>query len=682
MADELAARLGIDLGTSNTAAALACAGRVQMVVPREGPTDEGYVIPSYVAYALDGSLVAVGQHARRMHQGCPEQVIRHAKRLVGIPYDLYTSELATRDRMAGEFAGRVSEAPDGGCLIAAGSGCFTPTQVLQAILTKVRDDAQVTLAQHFAPETTICEVQVTVPATFDHAQRDAIRRAAEQVFSAPVRLLEEPLAALLAWHAAGLLPPLAPGDTILAVDIGAGTSDVVVARMGDEGLIVLCNHGDDRLGGWEMDAAIEQWVYAQDVTTPRLADLAADGRLGPAARGRLAGAIEEAKICCARSRFGRAPLATVLELEDGTRKALKLALLRNDLSRILEPVTARLCALVQMALDEYRRSATASGQASADSEVSLPPLDAVVVTGGPTALKEVRSALAEVFIARPDLYGAVLDACEEAFNPFEAVARGAAVAQFDWCPAAPFAVGLFSWEHGYREALAANATTQADVCGLRFAPGLAEVALLWERSGQAADCPVVIYHLLTDGRPVDFEVRWRGEGVSLTCVDATGQQLRWPPATTTTTFGALLARAWAVFEAAAGVDRSAARALSDDEVASVLHGGWPRLLDLAEASFGADVLAHVADAERQDDPILADAAQAALTQLCATASARGIDTAPLERVLNSWPHPDRTSLAAAGATVDLLVADSFAAEALSRPFWRWLDRAWSRRTEE
>ena len=110
-------------------------------------------------------------------------------------------------------------------------------------------------------------VTLTVPASFDAVARELTVQAAAQAGLANLTLLEEPQAALYAWvEAAGdeWRKHVRPGDVILVVDVGGGTSDFSLISVGeDEGRLALTRLavGDHiLLGGDNVDLALAHVV--------------------------------------------------------------------------------------------------------------------------------------------------------------------------------------------------------------------------------------------------------------------------------------------------------------------------------------------------------------------------------------------------------------------------------------
>src|SRR5512136_2068911 len=177
--------IGIDLGTSNSAAAVIEAGRPAIIPSAEGTSLGGKAFPSYVAFTKDGQVL-VGEPARRQAVSNPEGTVTAIKRKMGQDYKV---------RIMGKE--------------------YTPQQISAFILQKIKRDAEAFLGQK------VEKAVITVPAYFNDNQRQATKDAGVIAGLDVVRLVNEPTAAALAY---GLDKS---GDQKLMVfDLGGGTLDV------------------------------------------------------------------------------------------------------------------------------------------------------------------------------------------------------------------------------------------------------------------------------------------------------------------------------------------------------------------------------------------------------------------------------------------------------------------------
>ncbi|HMA10626.1 MAG TPA: Hsp70 family protein, partial [Steroidobacteraceae bacterium] len=208
--------IGIDLGTSNSAAAVLRGGRPVIIPSAEGVSLGGKAFPSYVAVAADGQML-VGEPARRQAAANPEGTATAFKRRMG-----QRESLKLRDKS------------------------FTPEQLSAFLLQKIKRDAEAFLGE------AVTQAVVTVPAYFDDNQRSATKDACRIAGIEVVRLVNEPTAAALAYG----LDRLGQELRIAVIDFGGGTLDVTIMEFGKGVFEVKATSGDTRLGGTDMDGRL------------------------------------------------------------------------------------------------------------------------------------------------------------------------------------------------------------------------------------------------------------------------------------------------------------------------------------------------------------------------------------------------------------------------------------------
>ena len=150
--------IGIDLGTSNSAAAAMIGGKPSIIQAAEGTSIGGKAFPSVVAFTRDGQLI-VGEPARR-------QMISNAK----------GSVVGAKRKMGTEFKYSVFGKQ------------YTPQQISAFILQKIKKDAEAFLGE------TVDRAVITVPAYFNDNQRQATKDAGEIAGLQVVRIINEPTA--------------------------------------------------------------------------------------------------------------------------------------------------------------------------------------------------------------------------------------------------------------------------------------------------------------------------------------------------------------------------------------------------------------------------------------------------------------------------------------------------------
>jgi len=328
--------IGIDLGTSNTAAAVMEGGKTTIIPSAEGTTLGGKAFPSYVAFTKDGQML-VGEPARRQAVANPESTVSAFKRKMGTDY---------KYKLAGKE--------------------FTPQQLSAYLLQKVKRDAEAFLGEK------VEKAVITVPAYFNDNQRQATKDAGTIAGLEVVRLVNEPTAAALAYG----LDKEGRDQKIMVFDLGGGTLDVTIMEMGKEGTFdVISTSGDTQLGGTDMDNALIDYI-ADEFRKDTGIDLKKD----PTAGQRIKESAEKAKI----------ELSTVMETElnlpfisaDATGpKHLALKLSRAKLESLVDPIVKRCKKSVDTAL--------------ADAKLKTSDIHRVILVGGPTRMPIVQRFVEE-----------------------------------------------------------------------------------------------------------------------------------------------------------------------------------------------------------------------------------------------------------------------------------------------
>lgn len=329
--------LGIDLGTTNSAAAMFDGDELTLIRASDGAT----LTPSVVRIDKQGR-VAVGSRARRFLERDPENTHHEFKRLMGTS-SVLSFPASGADRTAEQLA----------------------AEVLRAIRSDV--SAQLGLEPRAAV--------ISVPALFELPQSAATSEAARQAGFEVVELIQEPVASALA---AGWSSDENGRGSWLVYDMGGGTFDVSLLETRDGLLRVVGHDGDNFLGGRDIDRAVMDWALER---------LAADGhriaRDDPAMApvlARLRSAAEEAKIDLTRASSTLFAPAAGLEL-GGTTVDVELELDRATLERLLEPVVTRSLAVCERLLATH----------GLDAE----QLQRVVMVGGPTVIPALRDRVRE-----------------------------------------------------------------------------------------------------------------------------------------------------------------------------------------------------------------------------------------------------------------------------------------------
>ncbi len=332
----MAKAIGIDLGTSNSAAAVYEGGQAKIIPSAEGTiVGGGKAFPSVVAFTKDGQLL-VGEPARRQAAINPEGTITRAKRYMGTNHKfvVYGKE-------------------------------YTPQQISAFILQKIKRDAEAYLGEP------VTEAVITVPAYFNDNQRQATKDAGEIAGLKVLRIINEPTAACLAFG----LDKLNQTLKILVFDLGGGTLDVTIMEMSNGVFEVLATSGDTQLGGTDMDLALAEYIV-EDFKRKEGIDLKQDKM----AWQRIVEAAEKAKI----------ELSSVLETEinlpfitaDASGpKHLTMRINRAKLEELVRPIVERCKGPIEQALK--------------DAGLSPQQIDKIIMVGGPTRMPIVQRTVEE-----------------------------------------------------------------------------------------------------------------------------------------------------------------------------------------------------------------------------------------------------------------------------------------------
>jgi molecular chaperone DnaK len=367
--------IGIDLGTTNSCAAVIEGGRPVVIPNAEGQR----VTPSVVAYTKSGERL-VGQIARRQAVINPENTFYSVKRFIGRKYEEITHE-------ATEVSYKTLRDRNGNVkldCVAAGKQ-FAPEEVSAQVLRKLVDDASKYLGKK------VTQAVITVPAYFNDSQRQATKDAGKIAGLEVLRIINEPTAAALAY---GL--DKKENETILVFDLGGGTFDVSILEVGDGVFEVKSTSGDTHLGGDDFDKKIVDWL-AVEFQHNQGVDLRQDKQ----ALQRLTEAAEKAKIELSSATQTNINLPFITATPAGPQH-LDMTLTRAQ----FEEMTADL-------LDRCRHPVQ---QALQDAKLSN-KLDEVVLVGGSTRIPAVQELVRRIIGQDP---------CQ-GVNPDEVVAVGAAI---------------------------------------------------------------------------------------------------------------------------------------------------------------------------------------------------------------------------------------------------------------
>jgi molecular chaperone DnaK len=335
--------IGIDLGTSNSAAAALIGGKPTIIQAAEGTSVGGKAFPSVVAFTRDGQLI-VGEPARRQMISNPEGTVLAAKRKMGTDFKF-------------NVFGKQ----------------YTPQQISSFILQKIKRDAEAFLGE------TVDKAVITVPAYFNDNQRQATKDSGEIAGLQVVRIINEPTAASLAYG----LDKVQKDLKIMVFDLGGGTLDVTIMEMGGGVFQVKSTSGDTQLGGTDMDNALVDYVLEEFKKQSGL-----DVKNDKAAMMRIREAVEKAKIELSNIVTTEINLPFLAYDPTTGPKNLVLTLTRAKLEELLRPIVER-CRTPMM-------------QAIQDSKITPSDVDKIILIGGPTRMPIVRQFVASVMGKEPE----------------------------------------------------------------------------------------------------------------------------------------------------------------------------------------------------------------------------------------------------------------------------------------
>jgi len=327
---DMAKIIGIDLGTSNSAAAIVENGKPVIIPSAEGTTLGGKAFPSYVAFTKDGQVL-VGEPARRQAVSNPEGTVMAIKRKMGTDYKV-------------NIRGKE----------------YTPQQISAMILQKIKRDSEAYLG------TKIEKAVITVPAYFNDNQRQATKDAGTIAGLEVVRIINEPTAAALAYG----IDKSEKEQKILVFDFGGGTLDVTVMEFGEGVFEVISTSGDTQLGGTDMDNAIIDHIVKQFKAEQGF-DLTKDKM----AMQRIREAAEKAKVELSSTIETEINLPYITADQNGP-KHLTMKLTRAKLEELVGPIVEK----CKISIDNALR----------DAKLSANDIDKIILVGGPTRMPIVQ----------------------------------------------------------------------------------------------------------------------------------------------------------------------------------------------------------------------------------------------------------------------------------------------------
>ena len=320
--------LGIDLGTSNSAACVFIDDKATMIPSAEGYSMYGKAFPSYVAFTEDGTQL-VGQPAKDQAVENPDNTISEIKRYMGTDYKVNIQGTE-----------------------------YTPQKISAMILQKIKRDAESFLGEP------ITKAVITVPANFDDNQRTATKDAGTIAGLEVLRLINEPTAASLAY---GIDKQGEDDINILIFDLGGGTLDITIMEFGNGIFDVQSTSGNTSLGGTDMDNVIIKYL-ADEFEKKHGIDLTQDEE----SRRVLREGAEKAKIELSNLPETTVKLPFIAMSNDGSPLHLDEKLSRSKLEELVRPIV--------------EQCGESIDQAVRDADLTIDEIDKVILVGETTRM--------------------------------------------------------------------------------------------------------------------------------------------------------------------------------------------------------------------------------------------------------------------------------------------------------
>jgi molecular chaperone DnaK len=368
--------IGIDLGTTNSVAAVMEGGDPVVIPTSEGPR----LLPSVVAFNKNGERL-VGIPAKRQAVINSENTVSSIKRFMGRHYEEVESE-----RKMVPYSIIKGSAGDARVKLPVTGKEYTPQEISAMILGKLKTDAEAYLG------IPVTQAVITVPAYFNDSQRQATKDAGKIAGLQVLRIINEPTASALAY---GL--DKKKNEVILVFDLGGGTFDVSLLDVGEGVVEVKSTNGDTHLGGDDWDHEIVNWA-ADEFLNEQGIDLRKDRQ----ALQRLREAAEKAKIELSSMSETEINLPYVTADASGP-KHMQLKINRAKLEQLTRHLVERCRKPFESALK--------------DAGLSANQIDEVVLVGGATRMPMIQDLVRSLVNKEPN----------KGVNPDEVVAVGAAI---------------------------------------------------------------------------------------------------------------------------------------------------------------------------------------------------------------------------------------------------------------
>ncbi len=368
--------IGIDLGTTNSCAAIVESGTPRIITTAEGATQ----VPSVFAVDEEGNQI-VGLAAAEQAQHNPDGTVRAAKRLIGRNFH---SKSINDTRQV--FTYEMVEGAGENILLNVAEHLYTLEQISAAILMRIKEVAEANLGRP------VSQAVITVPAYFNERQRSSVREAGRMAGFEVLRILNEPTAAALVY---GLGKRM--NQRIAVYDLGGGTFDLSIIDIKGRVYEVVATGGDTFLGGVDFDDRLMQFVL-EDFHSKHKVDLSFDRK----AIQRIRDAAEATKIALSAHDQAHIQLERITE-RDGVGIDVDLLVTRATLE--------------SLTLDLVRRTISTAKRIFNDAGCRPTDIDHVLMVGGQSRMPLVHRAV-EKLTGKP---------VNQTLDPEHAVGMGAAI---------------------------------------------------------------------------------------------------------------------------------------------------------------------------------------------------------------------------------------------------------------
>ena len=357
--------LGIDLGTSTTAAAIVIDG-IPQTIPITG--EETQIMPSVVSFLDGGRNFVIGTEAKKKLPQNPENTVYSVKRLVGRKFSSPDTK-----QYAKMFPYRVVEGPNDSLVIQIYDQIYSPQDISAMLLGKIKAAAEEFIG------TEIKKAIITVPANYNEPQRRVTQNAAQMAGLDALRIINEPTAAALAYGFGNRF-----NERIAVYDFGGGTFDITILEVRDNFFEVLATEGESFLGGDDIDNALVDYFLA-DIETTHQVKL----EYTKVVRSLLTSEAERIKKELSTSESIVLTIRNLIPMPSGAMMDYTIRIDRPLFEQIISPIV--------------ERSLACCGRAIENAHLKEEDIDAIVLVGGTTKIPYIQKRVGEFFGKDPFL---------------------------------------------------------------------------------------------------------------------------------------------------------------------------------------------------------------------------------------------------------------------------------------